>query len=282
MKYGISIPNFGYYFDARRTAELAHKAEEAGWDGFFVWDHLHWPMHPAPVADPWVLLTAIALRTERIRLGTMVTPLSRRRPWKLARETLTLDHLSNGRLILGVGLGYFEEEEFAIFGEATQPRKRAEMLDEALQVLDGLWSGEPFHFDGEHYHLNEIQYHPAALQQPRIPVWVAGMWPNKAPARRAARWDGFFPIPKEDRPLSPDEVHEILTIVRANRPIESADAFDMVVSGYSEGGEAQWDQDLIHPLRKAGATWFLEACDPWRYDYDQALARIRKGPPEIK
>jgi hypothetical protein len=179
-------------------------------------------------------------------------------------------------------LGYFEEEEFAIFGEATQPRKRAEMLDEALQVLDGLWSGEPFHFDGKHYHLNEIQYHPAALQQPRIPVWVAGMWPNKAPARRAARWDGFFPIPKEDRPLSPDEVHDMLAIIKENRLDGSSAPFDLVVSGYSEGGKAQWDQELVQPLSDAGATWFLEACDPWRFDYDQTLARIQKGPPEVQ
>jgi alkanesulfonate monooxygenase SsuD/methylene tetrahydromethanopterin reductase-like flavin-dependent oxidoreductase (luciferase family) len=281
MNFGVSIPNFGYYFDVRKTAMLAREAEQSGWDGFFVWDHLLWPMHPAPVADPWVLLTAIALQTERVRLGTMVTPLSRRRPWKLARETVTLDHLSNGRLILGVGLGYFEQQEFAAFHETVSPRQRAEMLDESLEILTGLWSGLPFHYEGKHYQVEETQFFPAALQKPRIPIWAAGMWPNRAPLHRASRWDGFFPIPKEDRPLSADEVGTIVAMIHENRPIGDNEHFDMVVSGYSEGGGAQYDVDFITPLREAGATWYLEALDPWRVDYDGALERIRRGPPQI-
>jgi alkanesulfonate monooxygenase SsuD/methylene tetrahydromethanopterin reductase-like flavin-dependent oxidoreductase (luciferase family) len=281
MKFGISIPNFGDYFNVRKTAKLAREAEQSGWDGFFIWDHLLWSMHPAPVADPWVLLTAIALQTERIRIGPMVTPLSRRRPWKLARETVTLDHLSNGRLILGVGLGYFEQEEFGNFGEATEKRSRAAMLDEALEVLSGLWSGEPFRYEGKHYRVGETQFFPAALQQPRIPVWVAGIWPNRAPARRAANWDGFFPIPHEDRPLSPEEVRTIVAMMQENRPTGANEPFDIVVSGYSEGGGAQCDVDFIAPLRAAGATWYLEALDPWRVDFDGALERIRRGPPQI-
>jgi alkanesulfonate monooxygenase SsuD/methylene tetrahydromethanopterin reductase-like flavin-dependent oxidoreductase (luciferase family) len=191
MKYGLNLPNGGACGDARTLAEFAHLAEEAGWDGVFLEDYIVWQSHQdVPTYDPWVALAAMALRTERIRLGTQVTPLPRRRPWKLARETVTLDHLSNGRLILGVGLGDPTDGNFNQFEEVTDLKARARMLDEALDVLVGLWSGEPFSYRGEYYHVDEITLLPRPVQTPRIPIWVGGGWPLKGPARRAARWDG--------------------------------------------------------------------------------------------
>ena len=174
MRFAINLPNFGEYGDARRLAELARETEAAGWDGFFIWDVFGGDSAaPVPVDDPWIALAAIAATTERIRLGTMVTPLPRRRPWKLARQAASLDHLSGGRLILGVGIGT-PPEEFARFGEEPDPRIRAEMLDEGLEVLTGLWSGEPFSFHGRHYRVEEATLLPRPVQQPRIPSGSVG------------------------------------------------------------------------------------------------------------
>jgi alkanesulfonate monooxygenase SsuD/methylene tetrahydromethanopterin reductase-like flavin-dependent oxidoreductase (luciferase family) len=186
MQFAVDIPNIGDFADPHTVAELAHEAEECGWDGFFLWDHIgaDWPV---PLTDPWVLLAAVALRTSRVRLGPMVTPLPRRRPWKLAREAVTLDHLLRGRLILGVGIG--GGGEYSCFGELDDARAHGAMLDEGLTVLQGLWSGEPFSFSGAHYQIHGAHFLPRPAQA-QIPVWVAGIWPNKPPFRRAARWDG--------------------------------------------------------------------------------------------
>jgi alkanesulfonate monooxygenase SsuD/methylene tetrahydromethanopterin reductase-like flavin-dependent oxidoreductase (luciferase family) len=195
MRYAVNVPNFEDYSDVRTVAALAADAEAAGWDGFFVWDHLAfvkaWRLR---IADPWVLLTGVALATERLRLGPMVTPLPRRRPWKLARETVTLDRLSGGRLVLGVGLGEPPEDEYGSFGEPTDPVVRAAMLDEGLEVLTRLWSGETVSFAGRHYRVDEVAFRPTPVQRPRIPIWVAGAWPRPGPLRRAARFDGSCPL----------------------------------------------------------------------------------------
>ncbi|MCL4562229.1 MAG: LLM class flavin-dependent oxidoreductase [Chloroflexi bacterium] len=279
MRFGVNLPNFGYFYDPRLMADLAYDAEQAGWDGFFVWDHLRIPFYPAPVADPWIQMTAVALRTERIKIGPMITPLSRRRPWKLARETVTLDHLSQGRLIMGVGLGYFVKEEFEAFGETSPAVQRAEILDESLDILVGLWSGQPFRYEGKHFHIQETQFFPAALQAPRIPVWVAGTWPKKAPFRRAARWEGVIPILDEERPLKADEVRGMVKLIRENRI--SKLPFDVVISGASSGAADGKDADLICPLAEAGATWWLDSFEPWKFDLEATRRRIRLGPPKI-
>jgi alkanesulfonate monooxygenase SsuD/methylene tetrahydromethanopterin reductase-like flavin-dependent oxidoreductase (luciferase family) len=187
MKYGLNLPNGGACGDPRTLADLAHLAEEAGWDGVFLEDYIVWQGHQeVPTYDPWVALAAMALSTQRVRLGIMVTPLTRRRPWKVAREAVSLDHLSNGRLILGVGLGDTSVDiSFAPFGEATDPRQRAGMLDEALNVLVGLWSGQPFRYDGAYFHLEEVTLLPRPVQSPRIPIWVGGGWPLPGPTQRA-------------------------------------------------------------------------------------------------
>ncbi len=176
MKFGISTINFGWFADTDLLIEVAVEAEDAGWDGFFLWDHLL-VFHPKPVVpfvDPWIALTAIAVNTKRMRIGTMVTPLPRRRPWKLARETVTLDHISKGRLTLGVGIGAPPEVEYGLFGEETSARIRAEKLDESLDILTGLWSGESFSHHGKHYNLSEMTFLPKPRQEPRIPIWVGG------------------------------------------------------------------------------------------------------------
>jgi alkanesulfonate monooxygenase SsuD/methylene tetrahydromethanopterin reductase-like flavin-dependent oxidoreductase (luciferase family) len=226
--HGIDVAPFGELADPRVLAELASAAEESGWDGFFVWDHI---VHRSParaIADPWVALAAVACATSRLRIGPMVTPLSRRRVQKVARETVTLDLLSSGRLTLGIGLGSARNGEFELFGEVTDPRERALLLDQGLADLAGYWAGE---------------FEPLPVQRPRIPVWVAAEWPYRRPVRRALRWDGLFPTGLP----GPEALAELVSEVREARPAD--DPFDMVVT-IAPG------QDL-KPWAQAGATWTL-------------------------
>ena len=226
--HGIDVAPFGELADPRVLAELASAAEESGWDGFFVWDHI---VHRSParaIADPWVALAAVACATSRLRIGPMVTPLSRRRVQKVARETVTLDLLSSGRLTLGIGLGSARNGEFELFGEVTDPRERALLLDQGLADLAGYWAGE---------------FEPLPVQRPRIPVWVAAEWPYRRPVRRALRWDGLFPTGLP----GPEALAELVSEVREARPAD--DPFDIVVT--SAPG-----QDL-KPWAQAGATWTL-------------------------
>jgi alkanesulfonate monooxygenase SsuD/methylene tetrahydromethanopterin reductase-like flavin-dependent oxidoreductase (luciferase family) len=226
--HGIDVAPFGELADPRVLAELASAAEESGWDGFFVWDHI---VHRSParaIADPWVALAAVACATSRLRIGPMVTPLSRRRVQKVARETVTLDLLSSGRLTLGIGLGSTRNGEFERFGEVTDPRERALLLDQGLADLAGYWAGE---------------FEPLPVQRPRIPVWIAAEWPYRRPVRRALRWDGLFPTGLP----GPEALAELVSEVREARPAD--DPFDIVVT-IAPG------QDL-KPWAQAGATWTL-------------------------
>src|SRR5215467_3934781 len=182
MRCELCIPTTCRTGDFRALVELAALAEEAGWDAIFLEDYItHWYAPDAPTCDPWVLLSAIAQQTTRVLLGISVTPLSRRRPWKVAREGVTLDHLSNGRLVLGVGLGDVREPGFTHVGEVTDARQRAKMLDEALEVMTGLWSGQPFSYQGEHYQVHDLTFLPRPYQNPRIPILVGASWPHKGP-----------------------------------------------------------------------------------------------------
>jgi alkanesulfonate monooxygenase SsuD/methylene tetrahydromethanopterin reductase-like flavin-dependent oxidoreductase (luciferase family) len=297
MHYGISVPNFGAYFHPRTLANLAHDAEAAGWDGFFIWDHVLFSAFPH--ADPWVALAAIAMRTERIRIGTMVTPLPRRRPIKLAREAVSIDQLSNGRLILGVGIGA-GPWEWEQLGEEPSMRVRGAMLDEGLEVLTGIWSGEPFSHRGEHYTVDVRlpgRSEPAAFEprpvQSRIPIWVAGFWPNKPPFRRAARWDGVVPLlvgagPLEITVMTPDALAEIIAYVRRQRADPTA-PFDVTAPGKTPGDDPAEGARIVAPFAEAGATWWIEDVSPFRFDWDwqgawpveEMNARIRSGPPRV-
>jgi alkanesulfonate monooxygenase SsuD/methylene tetrahydromethanopterin reductase-like flavin-dependent oxidoreductase (luciferase family) len=279
MRYAVNLPNFGPYADPRTVAGLAADAEAAGWDGLFVWDHVTFIKALAlEIGDPWVILTAAALATERIRLGTMVTPLPRRRPSKLARETTTLDRLSGGRLVLGVGLGAPPEDEYGTFGEPEDAATLAARLDEGLEVLTGLWSGRPFSFSGRHHRVSETSFQPTPLQRPRIPVWVGGAWPGTGPFRRAARWDGVVPMKAggEPEPLTPDELAGVVAAVRAHRP--GGAPFEVVAGGVT-GDDPAADRDLVGGLAGAGATWWSEWLTPLRGDLDAIRDRVRRGPP---
>lgn len=280
MKFGINVPNFGEYSDPRSFASLAADAEDAGWDGVFVWDHLLiWSGNT--VGDPWILLAAAAAVTDRVLLGPMVTPIPRRRPWKLAREAVSLDQLSNGRLVLGVGIGFPPDSEFAAFGEPSEAKLRAEMLDEGLEILTGLWSGRPFAFSGRHYRLEEMTFLPTPVQQPCIPIWVAGMWPNRRPFRRAARFDGVFPIKggENQELLTPAGLREVVEYVRRYR----GDGHPFEVVTYADlRGEACRTEDVVAEWAESGATWIHVG--PGDYGMEPAESfrqRVRNGPPGV-
>lgn len=296
MKYGVSVPNFGDYYHPRTLAGLAHDAEAAGWDGFFIWDHVLF--NAFPHADPWVALAAIAMSTERIRIGTMVTPLPRRRPIKLAREAVSIDYLSTGRLILGVGIGA-GPWEWEDLGEEPDLRVRGAMLDEGLEVLSGIWSGEPYSHHGVYYTVHvqlpgssgPTAFLPRPVQRPRIPIWVAGFWPNKPPFRRAARWDGVVPLlvgasPLEIEPMTPAALAEIVAYVRRHRTNPDA-PFDVTASGATPGDDPAEGARIASSFAAAGATWWIEDISPFRFDWgwqgawpvEQMNARIRNEPP---
>ncbi|MGZ8563870.1 MAG: LLM class flavin-dependent oxidoreductase [Candidatus Limnocylindria bacterium] len=283
MRYAINVPNFGEYADPETFMGIARDAEAAGWDALFVWDHVlidrDWGV---PIADPWVLLSAAATVTDRIRLGPMVTPLPRRRPWVVARQTVTLDHLSGGRLTLGVGLGAPPDAEFSAFGEDPAPGVRAARLDEGLAVLTGLWSGEPYSFHGEHYRLEPLRFAPRPRQQPTIPVWVAGYWPHRAAFRRAARWQGVFPsshaTEESGEPMPLDELAAVLEVIRAERGAAGMEGFDVMVAGSTPADAAEAIR-IIEPYRDVGVTWWSEGLNGYRGSLPEMLERLRAGPP---
>jgi alkanesulfonate monooxygenase SsuD/methylene tetrahydromethanopterin reductase-like flavin-dependent oxidoreductase (luciferase family) len=288
MRFAVDVPNFGDFADPRVLADLARRAEDTGWDGLFVWDHVtHRKELRRAIADPWVLLTAAALATDRIRLGTMVTPVARRRVPKLAREVTTLDRLTGGRMVLGVGLGSPIADEFGSFGETTDPKQLAARLDEGLEALNLLWSGEPVNFRGTQVIVEDVTFLPTPVQRPRVPVWVAGVWPARAPMRRAARWDGAVPLllPADGgKPRLPDaatvrEIHRFLHDQRAAAGT-AAEPFDLVLSGPSPADQAA-AADLMCSLEQAGATWWAES--RWD-DLERAAPMVRRvdqGPPPL-
>lgn len=287
MQFSINIPNFGDFADARTVAKVATTAESAGWDALFVWDHV---VHDKqrrrgqPFGDPWMLLTAAALATSRLRLGTLVTPVARRRPEQLARQVATLDALSAGRVIFGAGLGGPLEDEFASFGDTVDPVVLAERLDEGLELLTRYWSGETVEHDGRHYRVRQTELLPPTVQRPRPPVWIAGYWPNRPPMRRAARWDGAVPLFKSARhgeAPSPDELRHLVRYIAQQRGDRAGDPFDIVVGGVSEPAASA---DMISELQDAGATWWDERqvqSNPDHYLADAVLRRVEAGPPAL-
>jgi alkanesulfonate monooxygenase SsuD/methylene tetrahydromethanopterin reductase-like flavin-dependent oxidoreductase (luciferase family) len=278
MRFGISLSTFGAYADPRLLADLAREAEDAGWDGCFVWDHIQFRWLQR-VADPWVALTAVVLATKRIRIGTLVTPLYRRHPWKLARETVTLDHLSQGRMVLGVGLGSDIFSEISALGQPLDDQVRARMLDEGLAVLTGLWTGKAFSFAGTHFQVNEASFIPAPLQQPRIPIWVAGTWPRRPPFRRAARYDGVIPVTGDIRSvLSPEQLGELVAYVARNREGGNVEGFEVVYSANTPAESGDQAREIMAAYATAGATWWLESMLPWQRSPQHARDRIRRRP----
>jgi alkanesulfonate monooxygenase SsuD/methylene tetrahydromethanopterin reductase-like flavin-dependent oxidoreductase (luciferase family) len=256
VRFGLTLPTGGVCGDPRLLVELAERAEVAGWDGVFLEDYvLFQGDEAAPTCDTWVALAAIAVKSDRLVLGTKVTPLSRRRPWTVARQAAAIDQLSGGRLILGVGLGDVgdhvgRDASFTHFGEETDARRRAAMLDEALEIIVGLWTGKPFAHRGEHFTVDEVTFLPTPVQQPRIPIWIGGGYSRRGPTERAARWDGsmlYAPLGKE---LGPEDV----TAIRAAAGDRSYD----IMVGVRRANERNAECERLRLLSDAGATWAAE------------------------
>jgi alkanesulfonate monooxygenase SsuD/methylene tetrahydromethanopterin reductase-like flavin-dependent oxidoreductase (luciferase family) len=274
MHYGFIVPKG----DPHAVANLAREAEEAGWDGVFYFDGIY-VGEGMEIYDPWVVMAAMAMKTERIRLGAILTPPARRRPWKLARETATLDHLSDGRLVLPVGLGALDDGGFGKVGEPTDRKTRAELLDESLEVLTGLWSGEPFSYDGEHYRLEEMTFLPPPVQRPRIPIWVVGAWPSKKSMNRALRYDGLLAYTTRGE-VAPEDIRAIKDYVEEKRG--AGTAFDIVWEGQTPGDDPGRAASVVRPFAEAGATWWIES--PWLppNEPEDLRRRIEAGPPRVK
>lgn len=265
LRSALWLPLFDELADPMVVARLAAEAEEAGWHGFFVWDHLNWQAPIRLIADPWITLTLVASATERLRIGPMVTPLPRRRPAKVARETATLDRASGGRLVLGVGIGSDRYgTELSRTGEQTDDRLRGGMLDEALDVLRAAWAGEPVRHRGTHYTVDGLRFLPRPVQEPGVPVWVAGYAGRAKPVRRAARNDGFFPIELRDAEQLAENVATI-TGLRGG----TLGRFDIAVA-LPPGADPA-------PYAKAGATWWLPDVQP-DVSLDTARGILRDGP----
>lgn len=275
MKFSAALP----YGSARQAADLARIAEENGWDGIFIGDAI-W------LEDPMICLAAAAMTTSHIRLGTMVVPVPLRKPWKLASESVALDHLSNGRLILGLGAGAVWMGWHAFPDEVTDTRARVEILDETIDILTLLYARQPFDYDGRHFHLRLTQldpqyYPPKPIQQPRIPLWVPGIWPHMKSIRRLLNCDGLLPqkmnAKGEFEPVTPADLKQMKAFIDANRKLTTP--FDYVAEGKTGDLEPSQAREMLTEWGEAGATWWVEGL--WESTREQAEARLSKEPPRI-
>ncbi|MGW3793216.1 LLM class flavin-dependent oxidoreductase [Micromonospora arida] len=279
MRHGLEISCGGAAVAVSTLVELGELAERADWDGVFLEDYLiHYSGDEPFTYDPWLVLAAIAGRTDRVRLGTTVTALPRRRPAKLAREVLTLDHLSAGRATVAVGVGDPGDRGLAAFGEQTEVSVRAAMLDEGLDLLTGLLSGGRVSHQGTHYRADGVSLRPAPVQSPRVPVWVGGSTQAGAVRRRAARADGIVPYKLTDTDgwsdFTPDEVHDLANALPATRA--DGQPFDVAVGGRRRRSDERTERAYLGELAAAGATWWLEfvpAGDP-----ATMRAAVARGP----
>lgn len=281
--------------DPDMTVEFAVAAEEAGWDGVFHIDHLidftaSEPADHHSLNDPWISWAGVASRTDRITLGSYITPIPRRQPWQLARNLATLDNLSDGRVLLGAGLG--APWDFESFGEAYDQRHLAARYDEALEVITGLWTGEPFSYDGDHFTVDEAVLRPTPVQEPRIPIVIGGWWPFKKPFRRAARWDGIIPQwpSKFIEATWVSGMGDHMQSVIPDEPAHEEEVRNMV-SYYADQCEETGEiilpvdvplapSDFAETCAELGASWLLH--NPFQPDagVDEDMNRIRDGPPD--
>ena len=272
MRYGIEIVNFGQYADPRPLLELARAAEENGWEALFVWDHLAYAWG-APSGDPWIALAAVAATTARLRIGAAVAPLPRYQPHVLALSLATLDLLSGGRVVLGVGLGGIPVE-YTAFGERAEPKHLAALLDESLGLIDRLWSGEQVSHHSEHYTVEGVTLAPLPVQRPRIPIWVGGE--SKPALRRAARWDGWIVGgANQDGTMNRTPAQIAGQIAELGRLRASTAPLEVALTGYTQPG----DRALAGEFAGAGVTWWLESLHGFRGSHEELLARVRAGPP---
>jgi alkanesulfonate monooxygenase SsuD/methylene tetrahydromethanopterin reductase-like flavin-dependent oxidoreductase (luciferase family) len=266
MRFGLHVPQLGALGEPAALTDLAQRAEDAGWDACFVWDHVMHRGDP-PACDPWVALGAMAATTERILLGPMITPLPRRRPWKVAREVATLDRLARGRTVFGVGIGTDAYGEFSDFDEpAADDRTRAAMLDEALEVITALWTGERVHHAGTYFTVDDVIHTPTPIRRPRVPIWCAAVWPHRAPLRRAARWDGVIPVGT----LTPADVAALCAEIARQRNPNGP--FDVALPSSAATTPS------IAEYGAAGVTWWLHSIAPGD-DLATTQAVVDAGPP---
>lgn len=272
LRFGVYLPPFGTFGDPAVLVDLAVRAERAGWDGVFLWDHL--VRGSMPVADPWTALGAIAQATDRILLGPSVTPLPRRRPWVVARQAATVSSLSGGRLILGVGLGVDHSGDFSRFGETFEPAELPAMLTEGLDVLRGMWSGEAFEHRGTHY---SVSLEPSPPHPHPIPIWMASSARKAGVIRRAATCDGIFPIGKST--LTADDVRELMTALREAGLAEDR-PYDVAVSGQASPAWEKANPESVDlgALADAGTTWWMESLR-YVHPLEQCLEVVDAGPP---
>jgi alkanesulfonate monooxygenase SsuD/methylene tetrahydromethanopterin reductase-like flavin-dependent oxidoreductase (luciferase family) len=278
VRYGLSLPTGGECGDPRFLVELAERAEAAGWDGVFPEDYVVYHGDPTAATSPtWPVLAAIAVRTSRVTLGVEVTPLARRRPWNVAREVAAVDQLSEGRAVLGVGLGDVRDHvvadaSFTHFGEERSAQRRAELLDEGLDIVAGLWTGEPFSFRGKHFTIDEVTFLPRPMQKPRPPIWVGGGYPHRRPIERALRWDGACLYNAAGGPLPPEAVADLRR--------RAGDLPWTIAVGGSRRRE-DWDAERAHitAVRQEGADWWIEWAEP--DDRDAMRAVVNRGPLRV-
>jgi alkanesulfonate monooxygenase SsuD/methylene tetrahydromethanopterin reductase-like flavin-dependent oxidoreductase (luciferase family) len=289
VRFSVNLPNFGDFADPRAVATVALAAEQAGWDGVFVWDHVvhdKQTRRGQPFGDPWILLTAAAIATTHLRLGTLLTPVARRRPEQLARQVATLDSLSGGRMIFAAGLGGPIEDEYGSFGDTTDPVVLAQRLDEGLDLLARYWSGEAVNHDGRHYQVRDVTLLPTTVQRPRPPIWIGGFWPHRAPMRRAARWDGAVPLftdATHGHVPPVDQVRDLVAYVNQHRVDPHDRPFEIVLGGATPR-DPDKARDVIAPLAEAGATWWDERQIQTTDDVHRltpVLRRINQGPPAV-
>jgi len=260
---GLFLPIFDDLADPATLARLAARAEAQGWDGVFLWDHVMYRPPVVAATDPWIALAAMAVATERVQLGPMVTPLARRRPWIVARQAVALDRLSGGRMVLGLGLGLDSSGgELSRFGEETDDRRRATMLDEGLEVLVRLLGGDTVDHRGEHYLLDDVRFVPGPARPGGMPIWLAARWPNRRPVERALRHDGVFLIDTSD----PADLAGI---------VERAAGLDRPFSVVVEGNPG----DPVDGWEAAGATWWLASFDAFTTTVEAVESVIDAGPP---
>lgn len=261
MRSALFLPVFDALSDPRVVAQLAAEAEEAGWHGVFVWDHIGYTEPVRAIADPWITMSAIAVATSSVRIGPMITPLPRRRPVVVARQVASLDQLCSGRLVLGVGIGSDGAGELSATGEELDDRTRGAMLDESLEILRAAWTGEPLAHVGEHFTAKDLTVLPTPVQPGGPPVWVAARYGNPKPLRRAAQHDGFFPIDI----TSPDQLAEVVARVTELRG--DLASYDVVIGGRDPG-----------PYAAVGATWWAASFSPYEISLDEVRGVLRDGP----
>ena len=280
MRFGFIIPGG----NSLQILKLAIEAEKAGWDGFFYYDDIYTD-NKTEMSAAWPIMAAIAVSTKKIRFGSLLTAIGRRRPWEVARESVTVDRLSNGRLTLPTGLGWEGDGAYTKAGMESERKIHAELLDEGLEILDGLWSGKPFRYDGKHNHLKTMTFIPRPVQRPRIPIWVVGAWGRPKSMARVLKYDGLIPVIKKPdgshEEITPENIREMKEYVLKHRRIQGnrREEFDIIKDGMTPANQRKAGE-IVKPFAEAGATWWTEVMRGVK-SYKKMLERVLSGPPRF-